>query len=320
MKNILCFIPLREERHRQQIAKAVEGFGGYRLLFVTPQDAADEDLSQAEIILGNPSPALLKKASSLKWLQLHSAGADAYVKEGVLPAETLLTNCAGAYGTSVSEHMLAVTFALIRHLPEYGRDQVEHRWQVGAPVISIEGSTIAVLGLGDIGGRYAKKVKALGAVTLGVRRTLKEKPDYIDEQFTIDQLDQVLPRADIVAMVLPGGEATERIMDERRLRLMKKGSYLINDGRGNAIDFQALKAVLDEGLLAGAALDVTDPEPLPADDPLWDYRNVLLTPHIAGGFLLPRTVDQIADIVSSNLSSYLKGEPLRHLVSREMGY
>ena len=316
-KNILCLIPIKEE-HKARL-ESIAG-SDYAFTYMTPPTVTEEEIAQAEIIFGNPSPALLSKAGALKWIQLSSAGADAYAKEGVLPADTFLTNCTGAYGTSVSEHMLAVTFALIRHLPEYGRNQVDHNWHMEGPVISIEGSTIAILGLGDIGGAYAKKVKALGATTLGVRRTLKEKPDYLDEQFTIDELDSVLPRADIVAMVLPGGAATENLMDERRLRLMKKGSYLLNDGRGNAIDFDALKTVLKEGHLGGVALDVTNPEPLPADDELWDYRNVLITPHIAGQFLLAKTVENIVDICAGNLSAYLKGEELSHQVNRKTGY
>ena len=125
----------------------------------------------------------------------------------------------------------------------------------------------AVLGLGDIGGDYARKVHALGAHVIGVRRTNRNKPDYLDEQHTMDDLDTLLGRADIVAMVLPGGSTTNHIMDERRLRLMKKGAYLINVGRGNAIDPAALKAVLKDGHLGGCGLDVTEPEPLPPEEP-----------------------------------------------------
>ena len=316
-KSILCLIPNKEE-HKARL-EAIAG-DDYSFTYDTFSAVTEEEIAKAEIILGKPSPALLSKAKALKWLQLPTAGADAYVGEGILPAETLLTNCSGAYGTSVSEHMLAVTFALIRHLPEYGRNQTEHIWRTEGPVISIEGSTIAILGLGDIGGAYARKVKALGATTIGVRRTPKEKPEYLDEQFTIEELDLVLPRADIVAMVLPGGTATENLMDERRLRLMKKGSYLLNDGRGNAIDFDALKKVLKEGHLGGVALDVTNPEPLPADDELWGYRNVLITPHIAGQFLLAKTLENVVDICADNLSAYLKGEELSHQVNRKTGY
>jgi phosphoglycerate dehydrogenase-like enzyme len=121
-------------------------------------------------------------------------------------------------------------------------------------------------------------------------------------------------------MVLPGGDATRHILDERRMRLMKKGAYLINDGRGNAIDPAGLKAVLKDGHLGGAGLDVTEPEPLPADDELWDMDNVIITPHIAGQFLLASTFEKIVKIAGENLHAYVTGGELRHVVNRRVGY
>ncbi len=184
--------------------------------------------------------------------------------------------------------MLGLTFDLIRRLNQYHANQAEHVWKAMGNIISVEGSTILVLGLGDIGGDYARKVHALGAHVIGVRRTNRNKPDYLDEQHTMDDLDTLLGRADIVAMVLPGGSATNHIMDERRLRLMKKGAYLINVGRGNAIDPDGLYKVLKDGHLGGCGLDVTEPEPLPADSPLWELENLVITPHVAGNFFLRR--------------------------------
>ncbi len=216
--------------------------------------------------------------------------------------------------------MLALTFAVIRRFGQYGRNQVRHVWKAMGDVISVEHSVTAVLGLGDIGGAYARKMKALGAYTIGVRRTEREKPEWLDEQYTLDALDKVLPRADIVAMALPGSPETFHLMDERRLGLMRKGSCLINVGRGNAVDTAALREALAAGRLAGAGLDVTDPEPLPADDPLWDFDNVVLTPHAAGWFFLPETLTRVVRISAGNLSAWLDGRPLTHRVSRTFGY
>ena len=214
--------------------------------------------------------------------------------EGVLPAGAVLTNATGAYGLAVSEHMLALTFDLIRRLGQYHKNQADRQWRSMGNIISVEGSTILILGLGDIGGDYARKVKALGAYTIGVRRTCREKPEYLDEQYTMDDLDRLLPRADVVAMVVPGGPAPCHLMDERRLRLMKKGAYLINVGRGNAIDPAALKAVLKDGHLGGCGLDVTEPEPLPPEDELWAMDNVVITPHVAGNFFLAETFEPVS--------------------------
>ena len=177
-----------------------------------------------------------------------------------------------------------------------------------------------MLGLGDIGGDYARKCHALGAHVIGVRRTNRNKPDYLDEQHTMDDLDELLGRADIVAMVLPGGDATNHIMDERRLRLMKKGAYLINVGRGNAVDPEGLYKVLKEGHLGGCGLDVTEPEPLPADSPLWDLGNLVITPHVAGNFFLPETFERIIRIAGENLAAWANGTPYRNVVDFTTGY
>ena len=210
--------------------------------------------------------------------------------------------------------MLALTFALVRRLGQYALNQARREWSARGKIISVEGATILVLGLGDIGGSYARKAHALGAHVIGVRRRVGEKPDYLDELHAIDELDSLLPRADIVAMVLPGGAATEHLMDERRLGLMKKGAFLINVGRGSAVDPKALKKALRARHLGGAALDVTEPEPLPADDELWGFDNVIITPHVAGFFYLPETLNRIVRIAGDNLRAWTRGEPRTHVV------
>lgn len=328
---ILVVLPV-EERHKEYLTAQAGDSPDVQFVWssyegVTPQLAAD-----ADVIIGNAAPEIIRDANEismaqnngkvrLKWLQLNSAGADNYLLPGVLDPETILTNSAGAYGLSVSEHMLAMTFSLIRRFDQYGRQQVRHEWKWAGKVTSVEGSTVLVLGLGDIGSRYARMMHALGADVIGVRRTVRgDKPDYLMEQHGIEDLDKLLPRADIVAMILPGGSATEHIMDERRLFLMKKGAYLINDGRGNAVDPAALKKVLREGHLGGAGLDVTEPEPLPEDDELWDMDRVIITPHVAGQFLLPKTFENVVEIAGENLRAFVSGKPLRHVVSREKGY
>ena len=320
MKKVLITLPA-EPQHMAFFESQVRGAGEEYDFTLCPSNQLTADiLRDKHIILGSVDPALLPTAEALEWLQLSWAGADNFVKPGVLREDIRLTNASGAYGVAVSEHMLAVTLALVRKLHQYARNQQAHVWADRGAITSIEGSTVLVLGLGDIGGRYAKKMHALGAYVIGVRRTEAAKPDYLDEQYTIDHLDELLPRADIVAMVLPGGAATAHIMDERRLRLMKKNAYLINDGRGNAVDPAALKAVLAEGHLGGAALDVTEPEPLPADDELWDNEKVIITPHISGQFHLRETFERVVRICGENLYRYARGMELRHVVDRKTGY
>lgn len=324
---VLSVLPL-EQRHREYLQQAAGGKAACTFRWKSYASVTPEDVAWADVILGNVPPALVAEyagagaeKSHLCWMQLNSAGADAYAGPEVLRPETILTCSKGAYGVSVSEHMMTMTFCLIRRMDQYLRQQVRHEWKTAGAVTSLQGSVVLVLGLGDIGGRYARMCHALGARVIGVRRSVRgERPDWLEEEHTMEDLDELLPRADIVAMILPGGPATEYVMDERRLRLMKPGAYLINDGRGNAIDPAALKKVLREGHLGGAALDVTEPEPLPADDALWDMDRVIITPHIAGQFLLAETFENVVRIAGENLRAFVSGAPLQHVVDRKAGY
>ena len=338
-KSILVVIPTDEEI-QQRMQEAVEG-GQYDCAFTflptklptkeelasgenisldLMRDVAAEDLVGKHAIIGAVPPKLLGSADILEWLQLSWAGADAFCAPGVLAEDVVITNASGAYGLACSEQLLAQTFALFRNIPEYVRNQDKHLWQQNPHIFSIEGSTVVALGLGDIGGDYARKVKALGAYVIGVRRNASVVPEYCDEVVSLDDLDSVLPRADIVAASLPGGEATYHLMNEERLRLMKPGAFFINVGRGNVLDQEAAKRVLASGHLGGMALDVFESEPLPEDDELWANERVLITPHVAGQFFLKATFDRMVAICVENLRAWSHGEPMTTLVDRNLGY
>ena len=317
MKSILVIVPTSEE-HRRWLREAVaDKSDTYELVFADSEaEIPAELIRNASAILGSLPASRIGEAEKLEWLQLNSAGADPYSRPGFLPDETLLTCAVGAYNVSVSEHMLALTMDLVRGFRYYAVNQGKHIWEQGPDLFAVDGSVIAVLGMGNIGSAYAQKVKALGAYVIGVTRSAHEKPDYADEMVTVDALESVLPRADIVAMIMPGSDETCHMMNEQRLRIMKPGSYILNAGRGNAIDLEALKKVLDEGHIAGAALDVTEPEPLPEDDPLWDYTNVIITPHVAGGFQLNlrQSKDGVLKIFADNLKNWVNGKELMNIV------
>ncbi len=314
MKKILVVLPVNE-MHKAVLSDSLRGSeDSYELVYTEGGDPSAGDLKDASIIIGTFDKEMLCHAENAEWYQLSWSGSDAFLAPGILRSDLVLTSAVGAYGLAVSEHMLAQTFALIRRFGQYGRNQARHEWKPMGPVISVESAVIAVLGLGDIGGDYARKVKALGAYVIGMRKSVREKPSYLDEQYPIAELDSVLPRADIVALALPGSPETNHILDEERLREMKPGAFLLNSGRGTAIDLAALKTMLREGKLGGAALDVTEPEPLPADDELWDLDNVIITPHVAGQLLLPETLNRIVRIAAENLRRWIRGEPLRNVV------
>ena len=169
-----------------------------------------------------------------------------------------------------------------------------------------------IVGLGDIGGEFAKRLKALGAYTIGIRRKSTNKPDYLDELHQMEQLNDLLPKADIVALSLPATKLTNGIINKKTLSLMKKDAVIINVGRGTAIDTDALCDALEKGNLLGAALDVTDPEPLPSDHRLWKIKNAIITPHVSGGYSLEETRNRIVNISVENLEAFLRGKKMKY--------
>lgn len=314
-KKILVVLPMKIEQE-EFLKQQVEGSDtAFTFTFTDSANVTDEEIREANIILGSVEPpARLKAAENAEWVQVHYAGADAYAAPGILKKETILTNAVGGYGLTVSEHMVMQTFELVRRMREYHINQNEHGWRHMGEIASVEGSTILVMGTGDIGGAYARKVKALGAYMIGVRKNKKEKPEYLDEQYTLDELDKVIGRADIIAMVMPGTKETEHLMNKERFALVKPGAFILNAGRGSAIDLSALKEALDEGIIRGAALDVTEQEPLSPEHPLWDYPNVTITPHSAGVTDLPETVVRLTKVMGKNLYAYTHGGELINLV------
>lgn len=304
MKKLLVVVPLKE--HHKEYLK--EKAAGCEIAYSSYRDVTEEMVREADMIFGNVAPKLVAKAEKLQWIQLNSAGVDPYCKPGIIKDGTILTNATGAYGLTVSESMLAMTMMLCRKMDLYMRNQTQNLWHDEGAVTSVWNSTTLVVGLGDIGSEYAAKMKALGSYVIGVRRNTANKPDCVDELHPMEALDELLPRADFVAMILPSTPQTYHIMDERRMKLMKKGAYLINAGRGDGVDGEALNRLLREGgYLGGAALDVTEPEPLPGDSPLWSAPRCIIAPHIAGGFNLPETMNRIVRIAGENMEKFLSG-------------
>ncbi len=316
---ILGAMPFTDEdkQYLENIAKDCE------FVYKDKDSVGEEDVQDIDIIFGNVSPDVISRAPKLRWLQTNSAGVDPYCKEGVISEGAILTSASGAYDTSVSEWMVTVSFMLARKSDLYMRHQVERIWQIEGKVLSVEDSTTLVLGLGSIGKHYARKMHALGSYVIGVtRHSRDEKPDFVDELTTVEHLDELLPRADYIAMVLPGTAENVNIIDAKRLGLMKDTAFLINAGRGNAVDNMALNEALRDGRIGGAALDVTSPEPLPSDHPLWDAPRCIITPHIAGQFFLAKTFRNIVKISGENLKKFLSGDTdkMKNIVDTKKGY
>ena len=328
-KRALVTIPTGE-RHRNLLQQAVPGwefrFRGTDTLVCAPQEAlpgqpvTQEDVDWAQVILGNVPAAMLHGSPALEWLQTNSAGVEAYIQPGVLAGDTLLTNATGAYGLAIAEHMLGMLLELFKKLELYRDAQKSGAWQSQGAVKAVYGSTVLVLGMGDIGGEFAARCKALGAKVIGVRRSPRPCPEYADEVHLLEDLDSLLPHADVVAITLPGTDATRGLMSRERLAKMKEGAVLLNVGRGFIVDTEALCDALERGHLSGAGVDVTDPEPLPPTHRLWNIPTAVVTPHISGFYHLRETHERIVGIFLENLRHFQAGEPLRNLVDFATGY
>lgn len=283
-------------------------------------DATPKAISECDILFGQLEKEQFDSAKNLKWFHAQSAGVDHYLKMG-LPESILLTNSAGMHGISIAEHMLGHTLMLMRRLHSYDRQQAQHKWEHLGKVQSIYKSQITVVGLGGIGSEFAKRCRALGAEVYGVVRSARAgKPDCVDKLFTIDKLDEAIKNADVVALTLPNTDKTAGLFDKEQMLKMKKGAFIINVGRGSAIDQDAMIELLESGHLGGAGLDVTEPEPLPKGSKLWDMPQVVLTPHISGGGTLPLVADMIANRFIEYLTDYIAGRTFKQVVDRKAGY
>lgn len=269
-------------------------------------------LKDVTVLLGNLAPAVLAGARNLKWLQTWSAGVDAFLPAGVLPEHAVLTSAVGAYGPSVAEHMFAALLSMLKQLPLYRDGQSRRAWADLGPVKSFRDLKVLVVGAGDIGLKFSAMCRAVGMTAVGLKRTVAACPAELDKVRALCELDVWLPWADAVLLVLPQAPETVHLMDARRIALMRPDALLLNGGRGSAIDTEALTAALISGTIRGAALDVTEPEPLPADHPLWSLSNCLITPHVAGGLHLEGTRGRIVSIALENLKCYLAEKPLHN--------
>lgn len=303
-------------RNRERILHNPQGCP-VRFLSVPP---TREEIEECDILFGMFPPDLLKGAKRLKWLQTPCAGVEQFAHKELYAGPVALTNATGAYGTAISEHLLTLTLMLFRRMGEYYERQQKQQWGLIGQVRPVFGAVATVVGLGNIGSAYAKKMNALGAVVRGVRRQAGEKPDYLDRLYSSQELDQALDGADIVALCLPGTPNTTGILSADRIDRLKKGCIILNIGRGSAIDQDALIRALNDGSLGGAGLDVMTPEPLPKGHPLWSAQNLILTPHVSGQNSMELTLDQIVTLFLKNLAHYAAGEPFEHEVDWELGY
>jgi len=269
------------------------------------------------------SDEFLKKADNLVWIQAMSAGVDSLIgREPIMGNNKLiLTNHRGVHGPAIADHAMAMLLFLTRDMRKHAENQLNSEWNRGdfeLNPVALDGQTLLVVGLGGIGSEIAKRGKAFGMTVWATRRSEAPKPDYVDRVELSGELTSMLPKADVVALALPLTPETKGMFDKKTFATMKDKSYFINIARGAIANQDDLIQALKSGKLAGAGLDVTDPEPLPADSPLWKMRNVIITPHVAGRAEV--TGERRWALVRANLSRFAAGKPLYNVVDKEAGY
>ena len=320
MKQIAVCAEFITGPHLRQITEAAEK-AGYSVTHFESQSSLAEKIADYEIVFGYIPPELLPSAKQMRWLCSASAGVDHYMDESLWPnPNCILTNSSGAYGPTISEHIVMVSLMLLRRMPEYLPTIDRHEWAHFTPIHSITGSRVVILGTGDIGSHTARRMKALGASVTGVSRNGKAAEPSFNKVLPTGELNSVLPTADLLILALPSTPETLNILSRDRIALLPPTAYVINVGRGTAIDQNALAEALQTRRLSGAALDVLVPEPLPADHPLWTCPNTIITPHISGNMSLGLTCQLAVDLFCQDLARYAAGEPLAQLVDRTRGY
>ena len=282
-------------------------------------DNFHDSMGSAEVLVtwDFPTEDLAAVAPNLRWIHIIGAGVEHLCPMDWVPEGVTVVNNRGAHGAKGGEFGLMAVLMLHNHMPAIIDNQRDQRWE-SLYSTPIAGKTVAVVGVGNIGGGAARQLKGAGLRVLGVSRHGRACED-VDEMYSVDAIDEVLTQADFVFVATPLTPETRNLFDRRRQSLMKPGSGVINVGRAGTMDYGALADNLRSGHFSGAILDVFDPEPLPADSPLWNTPNLIVTPHVSaddGDAYVSITLE----LVFENLRRHLANEPLVNVVRPELGY
>ena len=313
---------LLQGRVEGELLQRLESIIGDEHTYVAPdsREALIEEGKDADIFYGYCSEDLFPHLPNIKWIQSSSAGMDRHMYPALRESDVLLTNAAGLYGTHVADQAFALLLGLARGIHESVRNQDKHQWG-GArtmPMIEIDGFKIGIVGMGGIGMQMAKRAKGFDMYVIGVDAYRTDKPDNVDELVSMDQLSNVMSQVDVVMIACPLTEETRGLINKDNLSVMQPTAFFINIARGPIVNEPDLIEILEEGKIAAAGLDVTEIEPLSADSPLWDFHNVIISPHSAGGS--QHRARRITEFFLDNLERYLRGEELKNIVNKQLGF
>lgn len=305
----------------EQQARIREATPGWDVIFGKVKDLDSRLFREAEIVLGY-SPAVetdsLLPDSKLRWIQGWSAGVDKLPLDKLAARGVVLTDASGVHPNQMSETTLALMLAFTRNVHSAIRNQVEGRWELKGSYGEMHGKTIGIIGAGEIGNELATICRAFNMTVLGVRRSGKPADPY-DRMYDMSGLSEVLAESDYVVNLLPLTEETEGLFNAEVFAQMKRSAFFVNVGRGPSVVTDDLVQALRDGVIAGAGIDVTEPEPLPEGHPLWSLDNVIITPHIGGQS--DQYSARVADLFIHNFKSYIEtGRPDRNIVDYTLKY
>ena len=319
----MVFLPPNSQHNIDFMARLQDSVPDATLVAPLDEDATVKELADADAAFGTMNPRLVAAAHNLKWLQAPAAAPPAgYYFDELITHPVQVTNFREIYNDHISVHIVAMMLSFVKHLNVYRDHQRDRNWNklLGDQYnnIFLPDATVLIVGVGGIGTETARLCKALGTTVVGVdaRWEAPGAREHVDEMRDPSELNDVLPEADFVVLTIPHTPQTEGLFDSSKFALMKNTAIFINIGRGMTTKLDDLNAALRNGEIGGAGLDVYEIEPLPADHPLWDAPNTILTPHIAadeGRYLGERRYE----VVSDNMRRFAAGEPLRNLVDKE---
>jgi phosphoglycerate dehydrogenase-like enzyme len=284
------------------------------------KEELDALLAEAEVLFGFiPPKSIIPRAPRIKWFQATSAGVDRHQGTEIWNSQVIITGVSGIHATPIGEFVMGLMLMFAKNTPLSFKMKQTREWQRYMSG-TLRGKTVGIIGLGHIGGEVARLSKAFGMKVIATRRSAKAagKAKNVDLLLPTSRMKELLGQSDYVAVTLPLTPETKHIIGEVELKAMKPTGYIMNIGRGSLIDQEALIKALEEKRIAGAGLDVTVPEPLLKESKLWDFDNVILSPHISGGmedYMLRAT-----ELFCENLKRYMAGKKLLNVVDKKKGY
>jgi D-2-hydroxyacid dehydrogenase (NADP+) len=308
--------PRLEDRHIEWLR---DQFPDLNVLKLSPQDDYEPSLEGAQAVVGRVlSPEIIATHPEIKWNHASGAGVETMMFKELVESDIIVTNNSGVHAQPISEYLVGMMLQFTRGFPELVLKQQRHFWERPANIQELGSHTVAVIGLGDIGHATALKLKAFGSRVLGCRRKADEPLEGVDEIYSPDRLHEMIAQADHVVITLPLTPRTRGMFGTEEFKVMKDTAIIYNIGRGAIIKQDELIEALNKGMIAGAGLDVTSPEPLPEDSPLWDTPGAFVTAHSCGS--TPFYWDRGIEIVAENVRRFRNDEPLHNVVDKQEGY